>query len=303
VLGKARESANTLKCAANLRSVGQGIAVYIAESKGTLPASNFYKGLSWDAATGQIPTQPVDGYVHWSSFLYANKRLQGTDTPYQSLNGWDAFTCPSVNNGGLPPANTFDANHDGLPNEVPGKVDWQAPRLAYTVNEALCPRGLFQQFFSDRGNIRVYHYVKAGRVRNSAQTILATEIWSSQQAVQTASLTGGGELVSASRRPLNGFTGGMINPEQLYKLPLRSTFTQAVITDLGKDPERNPGSSPTTLLDWVGRNHGRKTTDSKGYDARKTNFLYLDGHVETKHVSETIKPFQWGDRFYTLEQN
>ena len=27
----------------------------------------------------------------------------------------------------------------------------------------------------------------------------------------------------------------------------------------------------------------------------KTNFLYCDGHVETKTIEETLKPFQWGE--------
>jgi len=30
-------------------------------------------------------------------------------------------------------------------------------------------------------------------------------------------------------------------------------------------------------------------------------FLYLDGHVETKNVAETVYPTnQWGDKFYSL---
>ena len=36
---------------------------------------------------------------------------------------------------------------------------------------------------------------------------------------------------------------------------------------------------------------------------RKSNFLYVDGHVETKHVAETVYPkSQWGEKFYDLEQ-
>ncbi len=49
-----------------------------------------------------------------------------------------------------------------------------------------------------------------------------------------------------------------------------------------------------------GRNHGKKFFDGQGYDSRKTNFLFVDGHVETKHVKETLETFQWGDEFYSL---
>lgn len=299
-LGRARESANTLKCAANLRSIGQSIAGYIADNKGTFPASNYYKGLRFEGSQ-QLPTQPVNGYVHWSSYLYGNKDKQSTDAPYRDTRGWEAFQCPSLDNGGLPPANTYDANHDGLPNESPGQIDWQAPRLAYTVNEALCPRGIFQKFFADRGNVRTYHFVKFSVVKRAASVILATEIWGTQAAVQTDSLNGGGEKVSASRRPINGFTGGIQSPEQLYKVAPRAAFYKARLTDLGKTPEKNAGASPQTLLDWVGRNHGSRKLDGQGYDARTSNFLYVDGHVETKHVKATIEPFEWGEAFYSLQ--
>jgi len=118
--------------------------------------------------------------------------------------------------------------------------------------------------------------VKAGSVRNAANTILATEIWGSQPAVQTDSLNGGGEKVSASRRPLNGFTVASPTRNNLYKVPPNGTFYKATLNDLGKDPEVNVGASPTTLLDWVGRNHGRKKRDSQGYDNRLSNFLFVD---------------------------
>jgi prepilin-type processing-associated H-X9-DG protein len=36
-LGRARESANTVKCMANMRSIGQAMMIYVGESKGVLP--------------------------------------------------------------------------------------------------------------------------------------------------------------------------------------------------------------------------------------------------------------------------
>jgi prepilin-type processing-associated H-X9-DG protein len=120
--------------------------------------------------------------------------------------------------------------------------------------------------------------------------------------VQTDSLMGSGTPSSASRRPVNGFTGGIAGPEYLYNVPPNGTFYPATVNDLSPDPEANPGAAPTTLLDWVGRNHDSKRKDSNGQDARRTNFLYLDGHVETKHVRDTLSPvFEWGDKFYTLQ--
>jgi prepilin-type N-terminal cleavage/methylation domain-containing protein len=45
-LGKARESANAIKCAANLRSIGQGLLIYAAENKSTFPAAYYYNGMA-----------------------------------------------------------------------------------------------------------------------------------------------------------------------------------------------------------------------------------------------------------------
>ncbi|MDB5324474.1 MAG: type secretion system protein, partial [Phycisphaerales bacterium] len=38
-LGAAREQARQIKCSSNLRSVGQGIALYVSESRGCIPAA------------------------------------------------------------------------------------------------------------------------------------------------------------------------------------------------------------------------------------------------------------------------
>ena len=53
------------------------------------------------------------------------------------------------------------------------------------------------------------------------------------------------------------------------------------------------------MLFRSGRNHG-----GGDYAQKKTNFLYADGHVETKMVEDTLSPsFEWGVEFYTLRTN
>ena len=40
-----------------------------------------------------------------------------------------------------------------------------------------------------------------------------------------------------------------------------------------------------------------------GWDLGTSNFLCLDGHVETKNLAETVYPsYQWGEKFYSLAQ-
>ncbi|MGA2232998.1 MAG: prepilin-type N-terminal cleavage/methylation domain-containing protein [Tepidisphaeraceae bacterium] len=323
-LSRARQQSQTIVCTSNLRSIGQGITEYIDDYRGVFPPSNYYKGLSWDSQGRQLPTEPSSGYVHWSAFLYSEKNLFGTDSIYYSRQGWDMFTCPALLNGGLPPANTYPGNNDaGLANETTNPdgslcVDWQAPRCAYSVNEALCPRGIFEIPFDNRQNVRMYKFVQASRVQDSVNTIMATEIWGTQAVIEANPLTSGPAssastpYVSGSRRPINGIspfsvTGGA---QYAYQLLYTKNFIWASVGNLTHDPEDNP-SGPNTLceLDWVGRNHGSKKMGSVGgasgsdWDLRKSNFLYVDGHVETKHVTETVYPRnQWGPDFYTLDK-
>jgi prepilin-type processing-associated H-X9-DG protein len=340
-LSKAREQANTVKCSSNLRQIGQAIAIYEANNYGALPPSNFYVGLAINQSTvpaTQTPATPTSGYVHWSSLLFASN-LGPNDPRFYSTSGWEMFQCPSLTNGGVPPANTYPSNSDGLPNEAgAGVVDMQAPRMSYMLNEALTPRSIFVAGF--RNATRPYVFVKAGSVSNSAGTIMATEMWGYQSVMEASSnVPGDTSPVSNSRRPVSGISvyqtgqvmgslgyGGTIaKPDSAYTLPIPGAFGWAQVDDLRPDPSsyyssNSPTANPTgayptastggpdTTLDFVGRNHGvGKPTGNvggstqSGWDLRQSNFLYVDGHVETKHVSQTVYPIsQWGAKFYSL---
>jgi prepilin-type N-terminal cleavage/methylation domain-containing protein/prepilin-type processing-associated H-X9-DG protein len=332
-LGRAREAANAVKCSANLHAIGQGIAIYIADYHGTIPASNWYYGLAISNGV-QTPPTPTGGYVHWSSLIFAGSKHQSSipdlpavDPIYLSTAGWGMFQCPSLDNGGLPPANTYAGNNDGgFANEaspINGQpvVDLQAPRCAYMLNEELTPRSRLVQGFS--GANTPYHWVQAGSVRDSASTILATEMWGIQSIVSTKSQAGGSGPVSNSRRPVSGISasastqngaGTIANGDSMYSTTNAYALAPAQMSNLTPDPSTNPAFTsltsppkPDCTLDFVGRNHGKRTLgvvagDSRpGWDLRKSNFLYLDGHVEAKHVTETIYPkYQWGAQFYSL---
>jgi prepilin-type processing-associated H-X9-DG protein len=226
------------------------------------------------------------------------------------------FRCPALTNGGLPPADTYPGNSDGLANDITGSlpaqgdiVDWQAPRLAYTVNEMLCPRGIFQIPFSNRGNQRKYRFVQASQVKHSSETILASELWGTQSSAVTNGLNTG-VPTSNSRRPVNGMSSlskGIL-PDKAYQLGYGNNYVAATVGNMSPDPEVAllGGAIPLTNLDYIGRNHGIKRLGNvggdtrAGWDLRQSNFLYVDGHVATEHVSQTVYPInQWGEN-YTL---
>ena len=53
-------------------------------------------------------------------------------------------------------------------------------------------------------------------------------------------------------------------------------------------------------LNCIGRHHpGQETYKGEDYGG-KTSFAYADGHVEQKHVFETIEKEEWGQKFYSL---
>ncbi|CAN5367166.1 hypothetical protein BH09PLA1_BH09PLA1_31380 [soil metagenome] len=310
-LNRARAAASALKCASNLRSVGQGLAIYVAENKGTYPAAYIYSGMQINGTLGgagtQIPDQALSGYVHWSSFLYQRKDTGNKSTIFNGTAGWDAFVCPSLDNGGLPPTNTYPGNRDsgqssdGVSDDV---VDFQSPRCAYTVNEAIMPRNKFVLGFQG-DTVRPYQFVRASQVRKTAETVLATE-WNPDWRIVSDSGRGDpGATVCKSHRPIHGFIGltGEQNMEKVAPdaFGRRPTYRRATVTDLTGDPQ--VGQQLNTRLDWVGRNHDRKVLKG-GFDIRRSNFLYCDGHVETKSIKETLSPsFQWGERFYSLTVN
>jgi prepilin-type N-terminal cleavage/methylation domain-containing protein/prepilin-type processing-associated H-X9-DG protein len=295
-LNRARAAANAIKCSANLRSVGQGFAMYLTNFKQVYPAAYLYNGPGPNGGTGQFvdlangiesPTGPVDGYIQWSYFIYG-----------YTASSFSAFTCPALNNGGLP--KTDCPSHDpGTTNDPRWQgpdFDLQAPRMAYTVNEAICPRNKFVYNFDQQGGpgCFLYQFVRASQVRHGASVILATEFWDIPQAVTDSSDPPG---VIKSHRPVHGFQGnGGVLDMGLAPVPTRGlpTLYNCIPSDLSPYPPNTTGTS-ATRLDWIGRNHGTGHAKSK-----VTNFLYVDGHVETKTVEQTLKPFQWGERFYSL---
>ena len=301
-LARAREAANTVKCAANLRSVGQGICMYLAQNKETFPLAYHYRHPP--GGSGPLePTDPTYGYLHWSSYIYGTKPGQ---TPAE------AFRCPSLMRGGLPPTNPSAADRDdgqqNDPDAGANVIDLQVGRLAYTVNEAIIGRNKLHAGVRGAGGPdTAYHltrFVRAGQVKNAAETILATEVWEDSKIISatTTDEPGVGNVVK-SHRPVHGFRGRGNGQLDISLVPRPSgTGSGAGFAAFERVTTVKPwvlaGETQNSRLEWVGRNHGKRK-GSKGKDGPKTNFLYVDGHVETKTIEETLQPFQWGRTIYS----
>ena len=256
-LNRARAAARTIKSSANLRSIGQGMAIYLAESKGVYPLTYTHKNYKLNdpaaaASGGQSPVAAVDGYEHISALLYGNARSNGAGAGMGSTGSVmsaDAFRNPCLESGGLPPTNTTAENsaESNSTNETANVVDFQAPRLGYTFNEAICGRN--KQNVGFQGATTTYRWVKASQVKDNA-----------------------------------------------------NTYERVRYEDVMEDvPGTYDVANTKTRLDWVGRYHGGE----KKWEKKKTNFLYADGHAETRHLKDTLDPanWQWGAKMYSLKTN
>lgn len=306
-LSKARESANALKCSSNLRSVGQGLALYLAANKGGFPLAYTYQVGTFGSVTapdvgGGTAAEPVLGYVHWSSYIYG-----------EGNTGGEAFLCPSFgNDGGHPPTNPEfripGQNYDPAFNVSARQWDQQAPRLAYTVNEAIMGRNktnaLVERAPAFPGAFNVY--VKAGEIRRPSQTILATEMARDLRFFEDGAFSGdpdaggSGNGVFKTHRPVNALSIGVANNY------VESRPGVSVPVFVAQPPPVNISfnQTPSSLLWWVGRNHGKGA-------AAKSNFLYVDGHVESKTLEDTlgrtksgrinVSGYEWGDKIWSIK--
>ena len=339
-LSRARSLANAVKCASNLRTIGQLIAMYESTYHGYIPPSVQWAGAhvvggalcpqGSNTPASSIQQLTANGYLTWSALILDHGYWPGDPIFQQWSSKWDAFVCPASPGGGVPAANTYAGNYDDpvTGSETPGIYDASAPRISYMLNEALAPRGRFGTEPSSTV-ATPYHFVVAGKVKNASGTILATENWGRQSLMLTASQGTSSGAVSNSRRPVSGFSkslslaNGATGLSAVDKLPSTSApekLAPVTLAQFAADPTladpTSVTSAPTsfsgdTTLFFVGRIHGANTkklgtvgdgtTTVGGFDTRQSNFLYVDGHVETKTLDATLTPrFEWGDRCYSL---
>lgn len=304
-LNQARGAARSIKSSANLRSIGQGMAIYLADWKQTYPVTYVYNGMTFSGGV-QGPNAATDGYLHISSLLYGTATKSGTGAGMGNTGGVvssSAFSNPSIDNGGLPPTNPTSDNIDaGQVAETANCVDFQAPRLGYTFNEAICGRNKFAVGF--QGATTAYRYVRASEVKNATGTILATEFINDWRIVSDAPRTGGGTAVCKSHRPVHAFSvtrgGAGGNALNMEKLPANATeYYRVSYADLYANcPVDYDSAATKSRLNWVGRYHG-----SGNWEKKRTAFLYCDGHVDVKHMKDTMgagSQWEWGSKMYSL---
>lgn len=295
-LGLAREAGRQSVCATNLRSVSGAVGVYTA-THDYFPLAYVYGA---DEVSGDWRPEdqvaehpaPMNGYVHWSFALYGGE-TGGAGLPEES------FQCPTTLNGGAPRSNPGPNADDWEPGQVNGvgdsrpsgfPKDRQAARMAYAGNAAVFPRNKLNAT-SNRRNRFVRGSDIDGSRGGPAGVILATEFFDNRDAWTSVASSSRGEI--KSHRPIEPFLG-VQSGVHVFDEPLSagSGFVYPSPFDIEQENEldRYEILNKKTRLNAVGRHHGEE----------KANFAFVDGHVDTLGVRETVERKLWGDRFYSL---
>ncbi|MCG3138621.1 MAG: hypothetical protein HJJLKODD_02487 [Phycisphaerae bacterium] len=316
-LNSARQQARGVVCGMHAHDIGISLANYLAVYNGTYPFSyvyaNDYNGnYGIDQQTDGYQDQ--FGYVQWSWLLYNNGSANE-----------NAFTCPSVHNGGLPRTYPGQERIDREPDQVttygqpinPEPIDHQARRLAYTANGYLMPRNKFTREASV--GARIHYFVNETQIVNPAGIFTFTEFSNNYTLVAKEIDEGegySGRFNIKSHRPIMpcydlGF-GYMC-----YETPerTRSGFvysedeTYNLIGTATVETQHGSWSFPfdTEPTNFVGRHHTgpdpRRAVISR-YDnspvSGAVNWTFVDGHVERMNIVDALDRKIFGDRIYSL---
>ncbi|MGP1310975.1 MAG: hypothetical protein ACTS27_12335, partial [Phycisphaerales bacterium] len=177
-------------------------------------------------------------------------------------------------------------------------TDPQTPRMAFTAIDAIMPRN---KRFNDGTSTRRYQQVRPDVIGFPGSTILFTEFSFAGGTWRTLTDDSNPNLVKSHRpitpflgvtrgfdvldEPTSGGSGRFQYPETYQILPLREIPNGAL------------DGTAQTALNAVGRHHPGGNDPSMG---GRTNFAFVDGHVDQITVLETVERRLWGDRFYSI---
>ncbi len=306
-MGNAIAQARMITTAANARSAAQGSITASLENN-KFPASYLYgaspHGMSWNmqdqsAAAGDALDRS-NGYIHWS---YETIEFGAND---------EAFKGPAVPRGGAPRTNPgrnqedweeWQENAAGQTAQSPDSLtDRQAPRMAFTANDAIIPRA---RLVNDGSSIRYQQQVKPTIIGFPGSTILFTEFAVTRNREWRSVCDDENPNLVKSHRPITpflGFTRGVDVFDEPLSGGARFRYpTLDEILPLREIPDSALAGAGQTQLNAVGRHHPGGGGD-KTYGGR-ANFAFVDGHVAQLGIRETVERRLWGDRFYSITGN
>ena len=269
VFAQAKQAAKKTQDMSNMKQMGIGAMLYLADSDDTYGQAYFYKDDLGD--TG--------GYVHWTS----------THWPY--IKNKDMFVSPGDPDKGLIPTNPACSNISDTTVNYSTPCDAQVPRLSYTVNAVLMPR---KRKTPDPANV-----VSQTMVDGIAETVLIASFSNNKFCVNDTSQgqTSPG-YKNKSHRPTNAVmttkTGGKWAGDNAADaaLPFVYAATMTVATEAWDFCKTGADSSSRIHLKYI-----EPYRFGKG-----GNFAFADGHAKFQTPEATLNPngFMWGKALYSM---
>jgi len=269
VFAQAKLAAKKTQDLSNMKQMGTGTQLYLADNDDVYGQAYYYKDDLGD--TG--------GYVHWTASHF----------PY--IKNAQMFISPSDPSNGLLPTNPACANIGDFSINYSAPCDAQVARLSYTVNAALMPR---KRRTPDPANV-----VSATAVDEVSQTILVAPFSNTQSCVndtsQNQTSTG---YKNKSHRPTNAVmataTGGKWAGDNATdaSLPAVYAVTETIAREAWTFCKTGADSSSRVHLKYV-----------EPYRfGNGSNFSYADGHAKFAQTESTLNPnrYLWGKRMYSM---
>lgn len=301
-LGSARMSAWAVIASSNARSVLTADTIYTGNNKGFHPPSYVY-GMDRDGFGWTLEMQrdshpsPINGYIHWSYALFDNGEIPQ-----------DAFESPAVTSRGAPRTNPGpdqdnweleQVNALGQPAGAVAPIDRQVPRLAFAANAAIMPRNKFNV----PGSQRKAMLVKEHKIERPSNTILFTEFKDTANWRSLSDPGLGQDNVIKSHRPITPFFG-LSAGAQVFDEPARFNIPRYAYPDPGELESvlRTIQRDQIGLIIGQGGSNSSLEAVGDAYNG-KTNFGFVDGHVELDELINTVRNRKWGERFYSISGN
>ena len=303
------QQARAVVCASNIGSVGKAFHIYLNDNNAMFPPSYVYP--KNDRGHYDLMDQPGGhpfGYAHWSWFLFNNGEVND-----------QAFRCPEMMRGGARAPTRGPKRRTGSrarwtrtataprpappwPTSRPAAWRTRAMRRLCRATSSRLPRSRAAPAPPCRRN----QLVSESRIAETRSVILAAD-FSGDYTNLSVSAGGNGYLVK-SHRPINPFynigsgydeygadpsgDSGFVYPDQesfvmAWPKPLREIEGKVGVIE---------GGNFGTELNAIGRHHPGGNSEGG-----TTNFLYTDGHVERKTLTSTLLGRQWGNCYYSLD--
>lgn len=290
-LGRARRSANTIKCAANIRTILQAMHQYAAQHKGFIPGSPNTSGLGilQNALITQTNCPDISQIWDWQAPLAKIMGIKFNQDGgalarierFTTLINHPAYTCPE--NDII--ATAFTGS--GGPNFPATKwISYNTGAVLLMVNSKTA-----QNFSSGKGspigttNGEVFYDPPPG------YTPKITKLGKSARKIYV----GDGARFSTGTPPtmnldFDAGNGGAYSDSGAF-----GKFSRA--WDRGKAPGNGGAGSDARILSF---RHGISQPNRAG-DAYRANFGFYDGHVETLGDLEVSNPTYWLPRGTSLQ--